>query len=1050
MVARHSRRRHSAPTLVSPSDAVAPHLARTLVLGAGGTGKTARLIEHLVQAGPATWPGTLVWTRTPAAARSFRRRLEDAARTRLPDWHGYGALPITTARAWAEDLHREGRYGLPRRTIWPEWLEREEIGRQCRAHAGAWSLDVDRASADVPQYHQAILQWAGTLALNGIDPATITSGCVRGQNLARVLCAVRDEKARRHALGLHDLFPQLLAALAAPNSDVAAAWVRAVHTLLIDDAQDLPVGAARAAVAWAHAGGGTLLAAADPASPTARFHGAIPEVSLRMLADGLAARTEDLSDDRTSPTIALARCLRGNAATAGNPPVVPQAVSVRTPDEVEEAYEIARRIRHAVYAARDAARPLRYADCAVVVQSLEPTGAYLADALAFYAIPFTRPSGAGLANAPVVRYALDYAAALPHADPEDDRVAATLLAHGLANLCNDANAAVAHAKLVLRERRRRDVRQPLAAVVGTASAELRGPLAPEDVERWLDRWRRLRAMWDQRAGLATIIGTLVQEQILPAVLRHATPSEPQRPEWRQLTQLLQLADGIDAADPTRPLRDRLDTLARVVRQEPELGGNDDGASELDAVRILTPYRARDAEYRWLALAGFTSGRWPPPFRRHLLHLDTAAGADEPLTLWAPDADTHEREWRQLAAMTLERCDGPVLFSVPGEDAEGGALDASPWLDELRGLVRETQPLVHRARPMPLDAALTPAELAAAVHALTAAGRAMPADAEEALLPVPQPSAARDASSVDLRGRHLSAHVLNAYLRCPRQCFYTALLRIGEEPDRARWSMRLGSIVHETLRRLHQRWPQWTADDAGRLEADARELLDEVWDAEGAADTFTNPVHERRMRARALEMLASYARWAAEADAGVMVLGAEIEFSMPLDGADLRGRIDRIDRLADGRLRVVDYKTGSGAIKQGKTAASRFVNVNDAPAGHWRPQDVQLPVYVMAGGHLDDIEGPIAATALYFVRTDAGEAPAAPTVVWDGCPETPGACFLLDQTQAAAACDTVRALAADVLRGHFPPEPAKATECGNCPAAFACERVLRADNGEGEP
>ncbi len=68
------------------------------------------------------------------------------------------------------------------------------------------------------------------------------------------------------------------------------------------------------------------------------------------------------------------------------------------------------------------------------------------------------------------------------------------------------------------------------------------------------------------------------------------------------------------------------------------------------------------------------------------------------------------------------------------------------------------------------------------------------------------------------------------------------------------------------------------------------------------------------------------------DFGKVVHQQKIEFQ--LAGLDLRGRIDRIDRLQDGSLVIIDYKTGSQSLK----------------VGHWntpRPVHPQLPLYATA-------------------------------------------------------------------------------------------------------
>lgn len=51
------------------------------------------------------------------------------------------------------------------------------------------------------------------------------------------------------------------------------------------------------------------------------------------------------------------------------------------------------------------------------------------------------------------------------------------------------------------------------------------------------------------------------------------------------------------------------------------------------------------------------------------------------------------------------------------------------------------------------------------------------------------------------------------------------------------------------------------------------------------------------------------KMAEQGDAGRIVLAAEHEGMIPIAGVELRGKFDRLDRLADGGLAIVDYKTG---------------------------------------------------------------------------------------------------------------------------------------------
>jgi RecB family exonuclease len=61
---------------------------------------------------------------------------------------------------------------------------------------------------------------------------------------------------------------------------------------------------------------------------------------------------------------------------------------------------------------------------------------------------------------------------------------------------------------------------------------------------------------------------------------------------------------------------------------------------------------------------------------------------------------------------------------------------------------------------------------------------------------------------------------------------------------------------------------------------------------------------RKMAQNALEYLANFA------DSGGVVLGREVPFSFKVGNATISGKVDRIEQLADGRVMIVDLKTGT--------------------------------------------------------------------------------------------------------------------------------------------
>jgi putative RecB family exonuclease len=144
-----------------------------------------------------------------------------------------------------------------------------------------------------------------------------------------------------------------------------------------------------------------------------------------------------------------------------------------------------------------------------------------------------------------------------------------------------------------------------------------------------------------------------------------------------------------------------------------------------------------------------------------------------------------------------------------------------------------------------------------------------------------------------------------FMQCPLLYRFRVVDRLPEVPSAA--AVR-GTVVHAVLERL------FDLPAADRTPGAADRLLEPEWDRvrEGRpelAELFGDDVEAvRKWLKSASELLA---RWFALEDP-TRLEPAERELYVETaldDGLVLRGYVDRIDVAADGRVRVVDYKTG---------------------------------------------------------------------------------------------------------------------------------------------
>jgi probable DNA repair protein len=222
-----------------------------------------------------------------------------------------------------------------------------------------------------------------------------------------------------------------------------------------------------------------------------------------------------------------------------------------------------------------------------------------------------------------------------------------------------------------------------------------------------------------------------------------------------------------------------------------------------------------------------------------------------------------------------------------------------------------------------------------------------------------------------------ANLLTLQSNCPFKAFATE--RLGAE----RWSAaeygftasQRGQLLHQLMREI------WSGAQQGGLKgsADLRALLEsctsEVEDEKNLEEFVQNHAHrvlnreiDPELRARLVpeyielelerltHLVSEWLRYEAKREA-FEVVALEDNRSVNLAGLALELRIDRIDRLNDGSLLVIDYK--SGDVK---------TNLWEVP----RPEDVQLPLYACFALNRDAKDGnePEVAGGLAFAKISA--------------------------------------------------------------------------------
>jgi ATP-dependent helicase/nuclease subunit B len=417
----------------------------------------------------------------------------------------------------------------------------------------------------------------------------------------------------------------------------------------------------------------------------------------------------------------------------------------------------------------------------------------------------------------------------------------------------------------------RELRGPSPA---PGMAPLREAASAAKVEAWWDEAEALIAPladWPREIALAEALSRLAAaaEDIARSMVWEREDGRALGTMIAELREHSQASGTmIETADLAGILRDAMDEVA--VR--PGYGGH-------PRVSIYGLLEARMARADLVICGGLNEGSWPQP-----------PGAD---ALLAPPIlralGVPGSEFRiGLAAHDLAGAMGApqVVLSRALRDAEGPTLP-SRFLLRVEALLGDDLAQEHRESAIP---ALLP-------HL----DRLRPATTE---YPRPAPDPAPG-----LRDVAIKVTALDRLLGDPYQFYAQAILDLRQlQPlaaDPFSDPALRGTLVHDLLDKWHK---QRAADPCLALGPFAA--------AHFAAERV-HPLFRALWQPRLIAALEHFEQWIAEdtAERGRTVLASEISGAMTFDGVKVMGRADRIDRLADGTLAIVDYKTGAPPAKK---------------------------------------------------------------------------------------------------------------------------------------
>jgi len=956
------------------------------VLGGPGAGKTSLLVEVAaahVAAGadanslllltgsgrlPAAVRGALTATVLaaggPVSARAVREPLVRTV-------HGYAFAVLQRAALRAE--------AAPPRLV--TGAEQDSVIRELLAGdgAGAWPASLHAALA-TDGFATELRDLMARCAERGVDPAELIRlgrRCRRPEwaaagrfarqyeqvMLLRAAVGTAAPQATTPALGAAELVGAALEAFAT-DPDLLVEERRRIRLLLVDDAQQLDPQAARLVRVLA-AGVERTVIAGDPDQAVFGFRGAEPAALLADDTDGAATPAVTLTvSHRCAPAVAnaintiaarlpgpgTARRLTGAGPDDGS-------VTVRTAASGHaEAALIADTLRRAHLISG-----VPWSQMAVIVRSVPRAAARLPRSLAAAGIPVTLPAPGGLlAEQPAVAALLSVLECA--ADGVDGRRALELLTGPIGRM---DPISLRQLQRILRRggAPEADSGDRLAAVLSGDSGQL-----PAAHARPLRRVRAVlqaavRSHADGRDPHYTLWQAWnrsgLQQRWLSVTERGGTAGAQAGRDLDAVTALFDLAEQYTARTAGATLAGLVEHVSAMQlvmpRAEPAAGA--------EAVAVLSAHAALGREWDLVVIAGVQEGLWPNTVPRGGVLgtqrlLDTLHGLGDDVSARAPLL----AEERRLLVAAMGRARRQLMITaVDGEGSTDGAEEQLPseFVTELAACATSDTDRAP-APPVVAPPVLSAAGLVGRLRAVVCAPAGTVAEAERADaatqlarlaragVPGADPASWHGTAPVsteeplwragDGRVVTLSPSALQSLLDCPLRWLAE---RHGGTDGRDLRST-IGSVMHALVAE--------SAVTAEQLLAE----LDRAW----RQLPFESPWYSANERDRHRAMIETFLAWRAQTRGQLTEVGTEVAFDGPLDTGDgvrLRGRIDRIERDAAGRLVVVDVKTA-------KTPVSK----DDAQ------QHAQLAVYQLAveAGLLGPDEQPGGARLVYPAKPGA--------------------------------------------------------------------------------
>jgi len=317
-----------------------------------------------------------------------------------------------------------------------------------------------------------------------------------------------------------------------------------------------------------------------------------------------------------------------------------------------------------------------------------------------------------------------------------------------------------------------------------------------------------------------------------------------------------------------------------------LESGDDGedktiSDQEDAIKIMSVHAAKGLEFDYVFVPNLVDQRFPSNNRSDMIELPDALVREGSL----PVGDAHLQEERRLLYVAITRAKKGIYFSAAKDYGGTREKKISKFILE-----------IESANKSPLSRETT-----------TTVNKELFVDATKAEN-IPQTKYAVP--------DEFSFSQLESYDRCPWQYRFQFILHI---PTFGKGVFSFGKTMHSTLQKFYERLKMLnsvTQDslfganslDSSKIKVPTLDELISFYETSWQDQWFYSATQKDTYRKKGLDILREFYQQG-EKEGWTVPITLEAGFYFKLKGNTVKGQIDRIDKMPDGKIAIIDYKTG---------------------------------------------------------------------------------------------------------------------------------------------